>query len=400
MIPAVLQVIAAIIIVVLLFVITMVQYQREKLAAMREVGKTKREVVIFDGIKDYASDKGEVYNTMDKNNLAYKELPNSVNQDSGSEYTYNFWMYLDQDALTGRQNGGSDTSVLGVYTTDSRNETVDAGLSDTNIADGSRHLAPLVLFMRGDPNVYTYKSSCNKNILIKNDVMVKNPIVKLEHGGDVLAVEFTTVDVPDAHQSCPDSSGTWENANAHKVGVKGIIGKDELNKKWFMVTVVLQETDPTRMLSSRNKTTCKIFINGVRKATQTVSGGLLTSPVRQPTGNLYFNYPLVKTISGTSKPFSIDLSSSAANMGTIVDDSGSTSKNNRLMMANLTYYNYAADEAEITSMFNRGFSKKAADPYNKQTIDVTYGTSGASGAMGGSDVSKPFKSSMMSIGDT
>lgn len=370
--PPVLQVIAALVLVGVIAFLTLMQFQKEQVEAVRTSSNTRREVVIFSGIKDYASDKMEVYDAMNPKSMIYKAFPNSVNQDGGSEYSYNFWMYFDQTALAGTTTKLFD--VPSVATT----LKPDDGL--VTVTRTNRNLAPLVLFMRGDPTVVTYNRVCQTGAtatLPKEDVIVKNPIVKLENGGDVLSVEFNTADVPDAHQECPKSNGEWTTTNAHKVGVQGILGKSALNQKWFMVTIVVQETNPELALSMRNKTTCKIYINGKIQASQSVQGGSISvgkyadSPVRTPTGNFYFNYPLVKD---TAKK-SLVLNDAAAMGDTAPGSSGGY--NNKLMMSDLSFFNYAVPEAQVTSLYKRGFTKSAATPYT--AITSTFNSSGFSG---------------------
>ena len=371
-IPPALQFVLAVIIVVLLLIIAYAQYNKEKLAALRDAGKLKKKVVIFTGIKDFKSNKDEEYETLDKNVGTYRDLANSVNQDSGNEYTYNFWMYYDQDNLT---SDADPNAVFGNYTTPTANVKPDEGLNSTYLSNGQRHRAPLILFMRGDPRLYYYYSACQTRVL-KQDVLVKNPLVKLEKGGDVLTVEFNTVSSPEARKPC-GSTGNWDVANSHKIGVTGMIN-DNLNNKWFMVTIVIQETNPTLGLSSRNQTQCTIYVNGKKKSTQRVSG----APVGQQSGNFYFNKHL--KVGQTAYSIAID---NTAHGTSLTDRSG------KLMMSDLTYFNYAADEAEVMSMYNAGFNRESAPAYSRIVKD-----SDVFGADSNEDLSKPVDDVYPEIG--
>lgn len=367
--PALLQVIAAVVIVVLLLIVAYIQYDKEKIQALRESGQLKKEIVIFQGIKDFKTSKDEVYDTVDKSSGAYRNMSNSVNQGSGIEYSYNFWLYLDQTnlaAITGSPDDSAGTTM-----------TFDGGMNVVNASELSK--SPIVLFMRGDPNLYYYKSSCGKN---KLDILVKNPIVKLEHGADVLSVEFNTVGTPDAVKNCDNSiADSWEAANAFKVGIKGINDNPYLDKKWFMVTIVIQETVPTLSLASRYQTQCSIYINGVLKTSQRVQGRIpdiptstpVNAPVRQPTGNFYVNRRIKKGVTNSITYYSNEVTAESV-----------------LMMANLSYFNYALDEASINNLFTAQFSRKPA-PAGATSLAVQF--DGDSGA----DVSTQFDDSMPEI---
>lgn len=358
-IPTVLQVLLASIIVILLLVIAYAQYNKEKLAALRDVGRLKKKVPIFSGVKDFSTNKDEEYETADSRRPTYRELPPSTNQDAGAEYSYNFWLYFDQDRLT------SDTrqsNTLGNYKFTGTGIEPDRGLKPSFVGDCSTiecAQTPVVLFMRGDPKLYYFKSACAPTNAprIKYDVMVKNPLVKLELGGDVLTVEFNTVDSPEARKAC-GSTGTWEAANSHKVGVKGLVN-DNMNKKWFMVTIVIQQSDPTMSLSKSNHTICSIYINGKRKSTQQVSGLIDSSPVRQQTGNVYFNNILRDKFKDTNTTaYSHDITLNGA-----------------LLMSDLSYFNYGLEDADVLGLFNAGFNRNPAPPYATITDLTGWGVS-------------------------
>ena len=380
-----LQVVAALVIVVTLMLLAFAQYNNDKVAALRNAGKTRHDIIIFDGIKDFSINKNEVYNTYDAASATYKNLAGSVNQSSGVEYSYNFWMYIDYKALSGQQSSvlGQKDATHDVHT--------DAGLAVGNRAAGKRHLAPLVLFQRGDPHVYTYKSVCSNGL--KKDLIVKNPIVKLENGGDVLSVEFNTLDYPDAHKQCPSANivSTWSVANQQKVGIQDLSTTNALNAKWFMVTIVVQQTNPSAVLSGRNTSACTIYINGIVKSGPTPIQGLTNnSPVKDATGNLYFNQSLTDSIGGANT-YSLGFDDAGVSMNTDINGSPLT-RDGKLLMANLTYFNYVLGKADITALYSKGFTNKPAPSITSST-QYTYAGSSSSGA-----TSLPFTDSLSDIG--
>ena len=235
---------------------------------------------------------------------------------------------------------------------------------------------PMVLFQRGDPRVFTYKSTCTGGY--KTDAIVKNPIVKIENGGDVLSVEFNVMDHPDAHQLCPSlTHNTWPVANQQKVGFQGLSSIDALNAKWFMVTVVVQQTDPTTMLSNRDSSICTIYINGVKKVGPVkVTGKIdnVNSAVRSASGNLYVNYPLYSMKGGNRTQYSLSMNDTKGGAGipTATINSNGTS-DGKLMMANLTYYNYALGPGDVMGMFHVGYTNKPSPTITSTSLALGAG---------------------------
>lgn len=383
MIPAVFQIIIAVVIVVVLLLVAIYQYNKEQFDALRSVGSVRKSVSIFKGIKDMAGSKGDMYSTTDNNSGSFRDLVPSVNQASGIEYSYNFWLYMDQNALTDDASRTSTASAAYNSSTGSAlgsmninnltNTDLDAGLTSANTTAGNRHKAPLMLFLRGDPHGYNFNKVCSNPSAgsMKYDILVKNPLVKLENAGNALTVEFNTVISPDSCKTNGTDSafqGNWASGNAHKVGIRGL-RTASLQSQWFMVTVVVTETAPALGMSDRNRTTCMIYINGKIAQSQTVEG----SSVRNPTGNLYVN-PVIKDQAGTNN-VSIDLTTAG-----------------KMQMADLTYYNYALSDGELAGLFSGGFSKNPAAPA------ITYTPSPTQNGLQSDGIASTSGSTFMAIG--
>jgi hypothetical protein len=309
------QIIAAIAVVIILFVIGFSIYNRELVKTIQDSRRTKRVTPIFTGVLDF-NGMHPNYDTLDPSNPSYKNLSPSINQQAGAEFTYNFWFYQESDALSGKQKKGGNE--------------FDTSLNDQE----------LILLLKGDPRVGTYKNVCNKN---KTDVVIKCPLIKLSQGGDVLSVELNTVQGIDgvrenARNVCNDLTTDWNYGNGHKLAIANM-RSDNLLGKWYMVSVVIQDTSPTDPMAVRNKVRVRIYINGNLELDRFVDGklGESRSLLRQNTGNLYVN-ALAKT---------------SANTNVSVSDVGAR----KVMMGDLTYYNYALDQAEITKLVNKGFQK-------------------------------------------
>jgi hypothetical protein len=339
------QVVLAVMITIILFVIGFAIFNMEQIKAVQESNKQKLRVDIFKGIKDFALAHNEAYNTNDESSPLYKALSLSVNQQAGAEFTYNFWLYVnDYNTVFGAQ--GTNTGV---------EVKTDGGIQATD----------MILLLRGDKTLYSYKDICNSST--KQDVMVKCPLIKMADGGNILVVEFNTVSGPDAvheqaRNTCSDISQDRIAMNKHRLAVSDLRSKTNLTDKWFMVTVIIQDTNPKDPLPIRNKARCRIFINGVMELDRYVDGALASNDthpqvVLQNKGNLYVN----QQITG--------LSGSATTTKQVT-----SSDTQKLYMADLAYFNYALSPDEIRSMFSAQFSKTYAPSISEQAADATLTT--------------------------
>lgn len=351
MVGALIQVLLAIVIVIVLFAFAFFTYNRELLKAIQNASRKAQEVPIFTGIVDLADVKNREFNTRESTHPSYRNINPSYNQLAGAEFTYNFWMFMDPAAIP--------LHVAGEV------QRTDAGISAND----------LVLFLKGNKTTYTYKNVCNVN---KTDVLVKCPLVKLQRGGDVLSVEFNTLSSPEgvreqSRNTCKEASADWAYMNAHKLAISGLrTGPNATNYigKWFMVTVIIQDTNPSDPLPMRNKCRCRIFVNGTLELDRYVDGKIGSfsrdaSVLRQNQGNMH----LAPVIEFSNNMRTMEISS--------------TTNSRKMMMADMTYYNYALEPATISSMFKNGFNKSFAvladtstyDPLNGAKVDsLSYGS--------------------------
>lgn len=334
------QVLLAIVVVIVLFVIAFAVYNKEFVSSLKNKNATKEEVPIFSGILDLSTSKDIRYNTQDKTSANFKNLVPSYNQKAGAEFTYNFWMFTDLD---------------NEYPLPSENDVapIDQGLT----ADD------LVLFVKGSSTPYTFNTICSatRDPPTKTDILVKCPLVKLQRGGDVLTVEFNTLSSPEAIREqarnvCVEQSTDWKYMNAHKLAVTGLrTGPNSTNytKKWYMVTVIIQDTNPSDPLPIRNKCRCRIYVNGTMELDRYVDGSIggfqQQSVLRQNEGDFYFA-PTITAAKTVANP-------------------------RKVMIADLTYYNYAIEPSTISNKFKDGFNKNFAPV---TTVDATDPSVGAS----------------------
>lgn len=350
------QVVMAIALVIILCVVAFLVYNAEMLKAIRESGKVRREVPIFTGVKDLGISKDEVYTTLDVNDPMYRNIENSVNQKAGAEYTYNFWLYLKSGLSTGTNDQARDEI------------TTDAGLTKNDTKTVlSDHNKPYVLLLRGDKKAVPFKSLCAEanDANMKVDVLVKQPMIKLSRKYDVLSVELNTQTSPEgvkekSRNTCKNfgSQVSWDTLNSYRIGVKNVA--DKLKGKWSMITVVVQDTFPSDPLPIRNKVRVRIYINGSLEVDRYVDGKLAETSsnatlLRPNSGKLYIAPRISANLGGTS-PTTLTTEISGAN---------------NVLMANLTYFNYAVDNVQIKSLFDAQFPKKYAitvDQANRSSL--------------------------------
>ncbi len=315
-----LQIILSIILVIILALIAYVIFSYESISAVQNIATLKKEIIIFDGIIDFSTTQ-TTYNTYNKTSLSYRDLSPSVNQNGGAEYSYNFWLYIDKNSLT-----------------------------NNSISED------IVLLLRGSRIKLPYISDYNCEIFNKNKyIIVKNPLIRIKNDGSALIVEYNTITNPDSYRdngyslsSCGSSS--WYDRNKGLLGIYNMDG-DVYNKKWFMVTVILRETSPENDILYKNRTTCKIYINAVNILDRVVdspyNGDLEGSAVmKHNKGPLYIN---------PGDIYNMDESKSTTN------PLESSTDKPPLLMANLSYFNYAIQDLDIKALFKKGFTKTSAE---------------------------------------
>ena len=350
---ALIQIILAIALVVIFFIIGFAIYNMEFINSIRQKGVVKVETPIFVGVKDLYGVQDEMYNTVDPKSGSYRAIVSSYNQSAGIEYTYNFWLYVDRE------------KIFTNSCTNSTERAGDVGFKETTMnttASAGDNGAPIILFLKGNKELVQYKNVCGVN---KVDVMVKSPLVKLEQCGNYLTVEFNTVQSHEAISEnspniCSATNPNWNMANVHKLALPGLKDKTEFDKKWCMFTIVIQDTYPTDPYPLRNQVRCRIYVNGLLELDRYVDGKLnplsdndrSASVLKTNNGNFHVAPKLTRTISGTNY---------------------STYKPNvekALMMANLTYYNYALTGGEVDALFNKKFSKTTAAVPGAGSLDT------------------------------
>lgn len=281
----------------------------------------RKEVSILSGTYDFSNSEVR-YSTQNKTQLNYKNIKPSINQEGGAEYSYNFWLFVDQDALPKNQQAGNEKDYI--------------------------------LFLKGEKNLYAsdkFNYNCANVDKTHNPVIItKNPLVRLSGDGKKIAVEYNNIYTADSFQqsasykSCNEiNSKNWIERNKKLLGIYDI----EFNNKWFMVTIVMKEVADSNNVLSINKASCKMYINGVK---------LLDKKVETK----YMNNIYSATFKNNSSPFYINPKIDASFIEPAKNPFGNLEKENQLKMADIKYYNYAINDDIIASLYNKGFNREIA----------------------------------------
>jgi hypothetical protein len=282
----------------------------------------RKEITILNGTYDYSNSEVK-YNTADKSALNYKSIRPSINQEGGAEYSYNFWLSIDQEILD--------------------------GMKDSNKKD-------IVLFLKGEKNLYYNDrgnfNCANVNVSTNNPVIVtKNPLVRLSGDGRKIALEYNNIYNSDSYQhgskykSCSviPTPGDWNTRNKNILGIYDI----EFNNKWFMVTIVMKEVADSNNVLSLNRASCRMYINGVK---------LLDKKVETK----YMNNIYSATFKNNNSPFYINPQIDTDHIVDAHNPYNRVTTGSALKMADLKYFNYAIDSDMITSLHNKGFNTEIA----------------------------------------
>lgn len=307
----------------------------------------RKETVISAGIYDYGSSLENMFNTVNKASETYIEISPSINQEGGAEYSYNFWLYIDQERITKFKSNNID--------------------NDKDI----------VLFYKGEKNFYhnkDYNYNCSgltnttAGTPIFPTLITKNPLIRINSDGTKMAIDYNNILNPDSyqHRSSYNDCGNlgsegdkWERENQNMLGVYDI----KFNNKWFMVSVVMKEVADNNNILTQNRAMCKIYINGMVVYDNKVEtkygskGDILSATYKNNRSPFYIN-PKFSTsyIKRELNPY-FHFSDGE------IDGNGKT---DILKIGDLTYYNYAINSDIINQLYNKGLTKRPAEEKLKE----------------------------------
>ena len=335
MLYTVIQIILAILLLIIMAILSYSLFNKDVhtiLNKLRNPKQIKKKELILDGTYTFSNNSPE-FDTKDKYKNNYKEISPSINQNSGIEYAYNFWIFLSNTANTANTANGVD-----------ENKTVP-------------------LFIKGSktPISYTTTWKCNDINAVTNYIgdvtegdngkgfLVKNPLarVNLKEGKiDAIVFEFNSISFPDIIHEDPETKNCSAESRTERdknlFGIYDLTTRadlyvnsddDNIKGKWSMITLVVNETDNEKNILFRNKAKVKLYLNGYEYLEK--SGDIYdsTTAFRHNISNLHINplnYP------GTSGTYP------------------------NIIMADLAYFNYSLSDNEIVTLYNSGFNNNQA----------------------------------------
>lgn len=348
MLNIIIQAILAIFLILIMGFIAYSIYDREYVNALRVSTTNKKHTKIFTGVYPFTAEPVRIEN-MNRNDPYYLDIGESVNQNGGAEYSYNFWLYFnikDNQIVSKDEDGttpiNTDKYIVLLY-------------------KGAKQLVPY----------YQNSFSCDTgvdNIRMNKYFLVKNPLIKMTNDGKQLIVEYNNINLPDTYNSRAErlSCGTSASiymSNINKLGIKNI-NTDMYNKTYNMITIVMKETPSNEDELFKNRTNCRVYFNGTLIADRsTYNNNILDSDsdirvstaMKKNIGNIFINPS--KTLTEIKDKYITKFHT--------ITDTNEITKDAPLKMANLSYFNYALDESEIKVLFNNGFDKKISDVVNR-----------------------------------
>ena len=360
------QVIIALIILLLMGYVAYNIYLIELHHMFKGNNDIRKETEIFNGIIDFNDIRELKYNTKNRAHEKYRDISPSINQQGGAEYTYNFWLYVDQGKITQLKN-------------------------DSN--------KDILLFLKGEKHFY-YNNDFNYNCMFKSTdnskikhpiLLTKNPLVRLSADGKNLAVDYNNILSPESYQNnskynrCDnvDNNKPWWDRNKNMIGVYDI----EFSNKWFMVTIVMKEIADNNNILTKNRAICRIYINGLlvfENKLETIYGSnqdIYSATFKNNNSPLYinpvFNMKYGNTSAGRKTSGDamniIEKNLPYLDMNLIKYDEKYNNENPNdisgiIKMGDLKYYNYALEADAINQLFRNGLKNVKLD-VNK---DVKY----------------------------
>jgi hypothetical protein len=277
----------------------------------------RKEVNVLSGIYDFSNSEVK-YNTSDPTQLSYKNIKPSINQEGGAEYSYNFWLNVNQNDIVENNNNKND----------------------------------IILFLKGEKNLYYNNKSnfncANSRIPDNPIILTKNPLVRLSGDGKKIGVEYNNIYNSDSFQNGSKYTNcmyiekeNWNNRNKNILGIYDI----EFNDKWFMVTIVMKEVSDSNNIMSLNRASCKLYVNGIKlldkKVDTKYNNVRYSATFKNNASHFYINPRIGTDIIATSPYYKVP-------------------NENLLRIADVKYYNYAINDEMIMALYNKGFNTEIA----------------------------------------
>lgn len=357
MINTIIQILLSVFLIAIMAFISYSIYNKDLINSIDLSSSNRKITKVFTGIIDYTVDKDISIETYYKKNYGYLDINPSINQNGGSEYSYNFWLYFDIDQSTGVINKDYSYNII--------------SKDDTNVINIAAYpdykkYKYIVLFYKGEeqtskiPLKYVEGSTYDCSHLLTNNfeenIIIKNPLIKLRNDGKKLIIDYNNINYPTSYNTnskdinCKDLNNFLDQTNDNKFGFKEI-DVDTYKKRFNMITVVFKEQPNTEQLFYKNNASCKIYFN------KKLVSDRLAQVNNLENNNFIFKSRAMK--SNFSKlHINPDIDGNKNINKLILSDT--ITETSPLQMADLTYFNYALNETEINRLYDNGFNKYPA----------------------------------------
>lgn len=216
-----LQILAALVIVFVLYIITLLVLNTDSLVVLTDARvRQKEKIPIFTGTTSVNKLSGKQYNTVAPFAPNFKKIAKSLNSYGGAQFTYQFWMKI--------------------------NDTTPA------------HYKDLVILLKGDNTKYKsalYDTDSLKKINgseTQENYMIKCPCIKFGTSYQNLIIEFNTNNTPNSSMSI-DLQNLETNANR-----KNLLSLLPYN--WYLITYVLEDNYSSATVSE-NGISVTLYVN-------------------------------------------------------------------------------------------------------------------------------------------
>ena len=353
MINTILQILLSVFLIGIMAFIGYSIYNKDLINSIDLTTSNRKITKVFSGILDYTTDKDISIETSNKNAYGYLDINPSINQNGGSEYSYNFWLYFDVDSSSKLIN----TSI-------SQNTNI---MKVRDVQNNNKYKY-LILFYKGEkpttsqiPLIREGNANYDCSHLLdgfEENILIKNPLVKLRNDGKKLIIDYNNINYPTSYNStaneinCNNTSEFLDQTNDNKFGFKEI-DVDTYKKQFNMITIVFKEQPTSEQLFYKHNASCKIYFNK-----KLVSDRLANINNLEKNDNLFKSRAMKSNFSKLHiNPVKDTPDKNGYNNLTLSD---TITEAPPLQMADLTYFNYALNQAEINRLYDNGFNKYPA----------------------------------------
>jgi hypothetical protein len=364
MINTVIQIILSVFLIAIMAFISYSIYNNEIIRSVKLNTTTKLKTEIFTGILDYTQEKNIMAETYDESSKNFLDINPSTNQNGGAEYSYNFWLFFDVD---------NNSNVI--------TTNCDAKIS------AYKEYAYIVLFYKGETNTlplltnnyqcdYTDPTMKQYQYLLDENINVKNPLVKIRNDAKEIIVEYNNINFPESYNStakkisCKINANDIKTRNLNKFGIKEM-DTNKLRQTFNMITIVFQEQPNNELIFNVESANCRIYFNGVLIENRIAHSASIEkkddfTSIKSRVMKSNLSKLLINPTNVTPGITSISTITTSNSNQTNVNISP-------LQVADLSYFNYALSQREITNLYNKGYQNKKVS-FTDKLINIPKGT--------------------------